>query len=827
MELPVTQPVLIVAIAMAIFLLAPLVSERMRLPGIVGIIVAGAIIGPNALNLLERGSTIILLGTVGLLYLMFMAGVEVDLHGFKRYRNRGITFGALTFLLPQILGTAAILALGYGWATSILVASMFASHTLIAYPIAVRFGIARNQAVTTAVGGTIITDTAALLVLAVVAASTRGDLDVAFWMRLVVLFVAYVAAVWFGLPRIARWFFRHERTGVGTDYLFVMLSLFAGSYLALLAGVEPIVGAFLVGLTLNRLIPEHSLLYHRTRFFGESFFIPFFLLSVGMLVDARVMFGSTRAWTVMIVMTVMVTLTKWLAAKTTQRLFHYTPEEGWTIFGLSVAQAAATLAAALVGREVGLVDDAVLNGVILMILVTAIMGPLVVERYGRLVALQEEKNPYQAAQAPQRILVPMAKPASAMALMELALAIREPDSDEPILPLTVVPADENRAAEYVALAERMLSHAVSHATAANVPVMPLTRVDHNFASGIARGMAETRTSIVVIGWDGRRYSPRGIFGSVLDQLLEQTRQMIMVAKLGHPLNTTERIIVLVPFASDHVPGFLQAARVLKLMTSRLGATLHVLTVGAPAAAYEEQFARIRPVAPLSVESAPDWRAAVEHLQGLVRSDDLVIVLSARPGAISWTPVLERLPARLAELLPESFVMLYLGEVAPERAEVSSGALLSGALARERVLIGMPSSSSADVLRDLLAPTFAEQPERAEEIAALLGSAHAEAAARVAPDVVVLHARVPALPEAMLFLATSPDGVELPHDRTNAHLLFVLLTPEKEAGEHYRQLGAIARLVNDPERTAALVNASSHGELEQVIREAVSSVEMLN
>jgi Kef-type K+ transport system membrane component KefB len=218
---------------------------------------------------------------------------------------------------------------------------MFASHTLLAYPIASRLGIAKNQAVTTTVGGTIITDTAALLVLAVIAASTEGELDMAFWIRLTVGLTIYVAAVWLVLPSIARWFFRSERTGAIAEYIFVFAALFAGSFLAEVAGVEAIVGAFLVGLALNRLIPEQSLLANRIHFIGEAIFIPFFLLSVGMLVDVRVLVGGPRAWQVMIAMTVTVILTKWLAARISGRLFGYSREEWWTMFGLSVPQAAA------------------------------------------------------------------------------------------------------------------------------------------------------------------------------------------------------------------------------------------------------------------------------------------------------------------------------------------------------------------------------------------------------------------------------------------------------------------------------------------------------
>jgi Kef-type K+ transport system membrane component KefB/nucleotide-binding universal stress UspA family protein len=668
MPLPITDPVLIVAVAAAIFLVTPLLVERARVPGMVGVIVAGALVGPNGFNLLLRDQTIVLLGTVGLLYLMFLAGIEIDLHGFRRYRNRSLGFGALTFFLPQLLGIPVGLALGYPLLTSVLLASMFASHTLVSYPIAIRFGISKNQAVTTAVGGTIITDTAALLVLAVVAASTRGALDAGFWIRLVLFLSFFVAAVWLGLPRLARWFFRREGTGGLSEYLFVFATLFAGSYLAAIAGAEAIVGAFLVGLALNRLIPAQSLLSNRIHFVGEAIFIPFFLLSIGMLVDVRVLAGDLRAWEVMIGMTVTVTVTKWMAAFAAQRIYGYTPAEGWTIFGLSVPQAAATLAATLIGMEVGLFDEAVLNGAVMMILVTCILGPAMVERYGRAVALQEEQRPHDPAEAPQRILVPMANPATAEDLMELALVIREPGSPEPVYPLTVVPDDEDRSSLFVATAEKMLSHAVAHAAGADVPVVPLTRVDHNFASGIARGMAENRASVLIIGWDGKPSHRRGMFGSVLDQLLEQTRQQVLVAKLGHPLNTTERVILLIPEGADYLPGFLGAVRTIKQLANHLGAGIHARVVSASSDSYQRAMDRALPTAPVVVERLPSWNDAPAWLGETVRSDDLVVVISARRGSVAWDPALERLPAVLAGLIPESFIMMYPSEV------VASGAV---------------------------------------------------------------------------------------------------------------------------------------------------------
>jgi Kef-type K+ transport system membrane component KefB len=663
LDLPVTNPVLIFALAMLLFVSAPLLIERLRAPGIIGLLVAGALVGPNALNLLARDPTIVLLGTVGLLYIMFIAGVEIDLHGFRRYRNRSLAFGLLTNLLPQGLGIGLGLALGYGWAASILLASMFASHTLVSYPIASRLGLARNEAVTVTVGGTIITDTLALLVLAVVAASVGGVLDAAFWLRLAMSLAVFGALLFVVVPRIARWFFRNQRSGAATEFAFVIATIFTSAYLAELAGIEAIIGAFAAGLALNRLIPEGGLLMNRLQFVGNAIFIPFFLLSVGMLVDVRVLTGGTRAWEVMLGMTAMVIFTKWLAARLTQRLFGYSRDEGTVIFGLSVPQAAATLAATLVGYRLGLFDDAVLNGSILMILVTCVVGPWAVQKYGRRVAMSEKHRPYEPAEAPTRILIPMSNPATAPALLDLALLIREPGSGEPMYPLTVVAGEGVKVEAQVASAETLLSHAVLHAAGTEVPVVPLTRVDYNAASGIARGIAETRSSVVVVGWDARRSAQQWIFGSVLDQLLEQTRQLVVVARLVHPLNTTRQVVLVVPPGAVHAPGFAAAVGVITTVASRLGAVLRCQVVADHPAAFSDRLGGLAPAVPTFVDRVEGWDVLLQRLDGGLSEDDLVVVLSARRGAVTWHRELERLPGQVAQMRSRSFLIVYPPEAA--------------------------------------------------------------------------------------------------------------------------------------------------------------------
>ncbi len=808
------------AISALIFLVAPLVMQRLQGPGLIGLILAGAVIGPNGLNLLARNNTIILLGTVGLLYLMFMAGIEIDMHECRRYRHRSAIFGAITFLIPQSLGTVVMLGMGYDVRTSILIGSMFASHTLLAYPIAMRLGIGRSQAVTTAVGGTIVTDTAALLVLAIIAASTEGELDATFWIRLALGLAFFVAATLVLLPRVARWFFRSERTGAVAEYVFVFAALFVGAYLAELAGIEPIVGAFLVGLALNRLIPEQSVLSNRINFVGEAIFIPFFLLSVGMLADVRVLAAGPRALEVMIVMTATVMASKWLAAWTTGRLFSYESAQWWTIFGLSVPQAAATLAAALVGVEIGLIDDAVLNGTILMILVTCMVGPWVVEKYGRRMALHAERGPVAGGSAPQRILVPMANPATADALMDLALSMREPDSREPIYPLTVVPQHPDGTPINLALAEKMLSHAVAYASAVDIPVVPVTRVDHNFASGISRGVLETRTSMIIIGWDARRTTRHLIFGTVLDQLLEETKQHVIVTRLGHPLNTTSRILLLIPRGSDRIPGFLAMVRAMKLMANRLGASIEGYVVMGPPGVFERYFTSMRPDAPVRLSRLKDWDAAREKLETEVRRDDLVVLISARRGTISWHPALARLPAMLTDLAPESFLVIHPSETDPESSAISSSDQGSLALSASNVVVNLPRTDYREAIRSLLHTADDETRRRTTEVLGRFGEDTDEFTSEPMPGVVIPHLRLSGLDHTTIFLGTSLEGIDFPHTEAPACLIFLVLTPEEPPQEMLRQLAGVARIVNDPDRVEALRLAGTVSRAMSIVTEAI-------
>lgn len=654
---PVTHPVLIVAVAMILFVAAPLLFERARIPGIVGILIAGAVVGPHGLNLLARDGTIILLGTVGLLYIMFLAGVDLDLHGLRRRPSRSVGFGLLTNLLPQLLGLPLGLLLGYGWPASILLGSMFASHTLVAYPVASRLGIVRNDAVTAAVGGTLVTDTLALLVLAVISASVGGSLDAAFWVRLGVSLALFAAVVLLVMPRIARWFFRNERGGSPPQLTLVLAVLFVSAALAEAAGVEGILGAFLAGLALNRLIPEGGLLMNRLHFVGDALFIPFFLLSVGMLVDVRVLAADPRAWLVMVGMTTVVLVTKWMAAAAAGRLYGYDRDEVMVAFGLTIPQAAATLAATLVGYRLELFDDAVLNGSILMILVTCSLGPWTVQRYGRRLALQVDRRREAPTEGASRVLIPVANPGSAEALVALALLFRDLSSREPVHPLTVVPGVGGRVESQVAEAERLLAEVAAFAAGLDVPVVPLTRVDVSPATGIGRAVVETGSSMVVVGWDARRSTERWMFGSVLDQVLEQTRTLVVVARLTASPNATRRIVLILPPRYHLAPGMESLLRAVRTAATRLRAGLAVWCVDPDSPDPTPGWTG----APVDVRRCAGWEALRSALAQDGRPHDLVVVASARRGGVAWDRELERIPGHLAEQEDRSFLMAYPAE----------------------------------------------------------------------------------------------------------------------------------------------------------------------
>ncbi len=824
-NLPINDPVLIFAIVMVIILLAPALIRRLKIPGIVGIILAGTLVGPSVLGLLERDDTIILLGTVGLLYLMFMAGLSIDLNKFEKNKNKSIIFGLISFLIPFGASIPVGLhLLDFSLSSSILLGAIVGSHTLLAYPIANRIGITKNTSVTMAMGGTIVTDVLSLTLLAIVANTLADSSGTVFWVTFAILVIVYTTVVLLGLPRLGNWYFRNVKNQANSEYVFLIALLFITAYLAEQVGLAAIIGAFLAGLTLNRLVPESSTLMSRVQFVGDAYFIPFFLISVGMLVDVSVMIESWEVWIQTALFSGLVIFGKGLAAKITQWIFRYTSDEGWTVAGLTIPQAAATLAVTLVGFEIGLFTQTSVNAVVLMILITCMIGPSLVERYGRKVAINDAKQPYDPSDAPERILVPLANPATAEALMDIAMIIKRENSEEPLFPLTVA-RDSDNVAEQVAESEKMLSHAVVHAAAAEVPVLPVTRVDMNIANGVLRATKELRISTLVIGWNGQISAKQKIFGSILDQLLDNTKQMVLVSKIDHPINTTERVVLMIPPYLDREPGFLGAIDTIKNLVNQIGADLLVVRTKNNQNITRQVIEKREPELEAEFLLLESWSGLLRDERLAFKEEDLLLLLSTRKGTVSWEPNLERMPRIIAQNYPKmNFVTVYpseqLNEELPTHRIRFERSTIVPHISSENVNFELDDMPAEEALNALMERQFRNNPMELKRITNELLDTDTDNLPGDLPGVILTKTRSAEVNSNILFMGISNKGIDFPGIDGKTYLLFVLISPKKSTTQrNLNILTNLARILGSRKTVKKLKAAKSMKEIDEVFQKA--------
>lgn len=829
MTLPITDPVLIFGLTMILILVMPLLFRRLKVPGLVGLILAGAAVGPNALGLLARDATFELLGTVGLLYLMFTAGLSIDLNQFNKLRQRSLLFGLVSFFLPQMLAVfVAGPLLGYSLPASLLLGSIVGSHTLVAYPIAARFGITRNPGVTMVMGGTMVTDLISLLILAIVEAQVSGQSGVAFWLLFVVLVLAFGLAVAFGLPWLGRWFYKNVRHQADAEFVFLLAMVFVTAYLASVVRLAPIIGAFLAGLAFNRLVPEQSSLMTRIRFVGNALLIPFFLISVGMLVDFAVMFTSLRLWVMVLLFSGAVIIGKSLAAILIGWKYKHNWDERWTMIGLTVPQAAATLAVTIIGFELGLFDQEAVNAVVVMILLTCLLGASLVEKFGRAVALHEDDRPYEPSDAPQRILVPLANPETVGDLVDLALLIRNPASDQPIYPLTIARGGIDEAAS-VAASEKLLSHAILHASGADAPVKPLTRIDVSVADGITRAIREERISTVVIGWNGISAARAYVFGTILDELLRESQSMVYVCRIVEPLNTAGRIVVAIPPHAEREPGFPGAVRALKLFANQTGAPLLIVSNATALPGFLDRFRSTRPNVPVESQALDAWSHLTDMLDALIKPHDLLVLLAVRPGSVAWRPSLDRLPRVLASRFStNSFVINYPSLVLPSSLGTHTTTSDSSLAAFERVetlaLDSLTGDDQDEPLRALLTAGLGRDAVALEAVLHLMQH-DMSYAPELLPGAVLFHAHTAALGETLLLAGLSEQGIRLPRTAHPVHVVLVLLAPAELPPErHLAHLAALVQLIRAPEAVVPLRSTALTSLAEEIARVLPASPE---
>ncbi len=647
-RLPWQNPVLIFSLILFIILIAPTVLNRLKIPGIIGLIVSGAIIGPHSLNLLEKGLFTEVFSTVGLLYIMFIAGLELDLNEFKAYRNRSITFGFFSFAIPLGIGfPVCYFALEYDFYASLLTASMFATHTLVTYPIVSRLRVSKNSAVAVTVGGTILTDTAVLMLLAIIVGAHKGNLSLPFWIRLAMSLAVFMGIMFYIVPMITKWFFKKMASEKYAQFIFVLSMVFLAAFLAQLAGVEAIIGAFVAGLALNPLIPNNSALFNRIEFIGNALFIPFFLISVGMLVDIGILFNGARALIVAGALIVVAITGKWLASFFTQQVFKYSRHERRLIFGLSNAHAAATLAIILVGYREEILDINILNGTIVLILVTCIVASFATEGAAKKVRIsmgESDDIPRLSTGGAERLLLPILNTGNMEKAIEFAILIKDERSKFPISILTVVP--NNAAAEKnVAFARRTLEDFVYETTAMESPVEIIATIDHNASSGIARAAKEIMADIVIMGWPRKSGFMEKIVGGKMDVILEGTRQTLFVCHFEKPLANHSRLVVALPPLAELEGGFPVWWRKITRLTQQLATPILFYCNETTQKAILKLMDSHRTQGAIRFDNLLHWESLVDHPPKPYPLD-LYVFVAAREGSVSYLRAMENLPAKL-------------------------------------------------------------------------------------------------------------------------------------------------------------------------------------
>ena len=677
--LPLTNPVLKFLVILVIILFAPILLNKIKIPHILGLIIAGAIIGPNGFNLLLRDSSIILSGTAGLLYIMFLAGLEIDLGVFKKNSFKSLLFGMYTFIIPMMLGiVTGIYILQLSVLTSVLLASMFASHTLIAYPILRKLGVLRNRVVSISVGGTMITDTLALLVLAIVVGMAKGEVNNEFWTKLTISIALFGLTIMILFPIVARWFFKNYKDNV-SQYIFVLVMVFLGAVLAEAAGVEAIIGAFLAGLALNRLIPNSSPLMNRIDFVGNAIFIPFFLIGVGMLVDYRVFFKDFETIKVATVMTIIATSGKFIAAWLTQKTFKFSIDERRLIFGLSNAQAAATLAAVTVGYNViigesadgepiRLLNESILNGTIIMILITCTIATFVAHKGAINIAMAESSSLESSeSEIEEKILIPVSNPETVEELVDLSSLIKSKDNRTGFFALNIINSITHES-DADSIGKELLEKAVIAASSTDIFLHKLLRYDSNITNGITNVIKEQNITDLILGLHIKKNFSGSFLGSLTEGILSQTTTTTFIYRPVQPISTIKRHLVIIPINAEHELGFPFWLLKVWNIARNTGAKLQFYGTDKTIKIIRDVYL----IHPIEAEFRlfDDWNDFLIISRDIESDDNLIIILS-RVNKHSYHDNMVNIPSYLSKYFKSnSFILVY-----PKQGGISENGMI--------------------------------------------------------------------------------------------------------------------------------------------------------
>jgi Kef-type K+ transport system membrane component KefB len=643
-----------------IILLSPILLRRIRIPGIIGLILSGIIIGPKGLGVIGENSLaaegwIKLFSTIGLLYIMFMAGLELDLNQFRRYYKKSVFFGLFTFFIPILLGyPLCYYGLHLSPLASLLTSSMFATHTLVAYPIMSKFGLSKHSSVAITVGGTILTDTAVLIILAIISSASKGQLDVTFWVRLLTSLAFFSIIMFIVVPRITRWFLKKLDSEKSSQYIFVLSVVFFSAFLAEVAGVEHIIGAFVAGLVLNRFIPHNSVLMNRIDFIGNSLFIPSFLIFVGMVVDYRALFQGSWPLIIAAVLTTFAIFSKWLAALATQLLFKMSKVERKVIFGLSTSHAAATLAIIMVGYQDNILSINIVNGTILLILFTCMTASFVTEHAGKelliQIADQGEDEIYESKLRNKHLVVAMNELSGNEKLLEFALQVSDPKVINPISIVSVLPTS-SFAERIIHKSRKNLEEIVKHFSGYETKLNTIATIDLNISSGISRVSKELFADVVMVNDSNKINLIKRIVGDDRAHLMDSCDKTIFFCQVERPSVNYEKIVVVAPLLAELEPAFVSwVERVLRLA--------HELKIPIVAYMHAQTYERFVKVAVANkIDASYSFKELEEvddfFLYATRNDNDFVLVVGARTGSVSYFTEVDSFVAKVQKVYEDN------------------------------------------------------------------------------------------------------------------------------------------------------------------------------
>ena len=669
-DLPlIKDPTMIFFVVLLIILLAPIIMSKLRIPHIIGMVLAGVLVGPHGLNVLARGSSFEIFGQVGIYYIMFLAGLEMDLESVKKNSRYFLLFGFLTCLIPWGLTyVMALTILHYSQGTSFLLGCIMASNTLVAYPIVGRYGLQRYPSVALSVGSSMISLFLSLVMLAALAATEEGVAlpfttqlsplvgQVLFWLFFLLKLAVFMVGATTLIPRLTRYFLRRYSDSV-MQYIFVLAVMFLSAALTSLIGLEGIFGAFFSGLIMNRFIPRVSPLMNRIEFIGNAIFIPYFLIGVGMLINVGTLLQGGEVLWIVLLIAFFGTFGKAVAAYISSLLFHLPQRDGSMMFGLTSAHAAGAIAMVMVGMRLDLVNDDMLNGVVMMILVTCIISTIVTERSAQAIILQEKTHLQRKVRKneDERVLVCVKYPDIAPQLINLALLIRSRHPNRGLVALNVVYDDANSAAareEGLLLLEQLQKQA----TAADVPMQIQVRLATNIANGIKHAFRECGCSEIILGMHVHTERNAKFWGDFLQSLYNGLNRQIMLSRFVQPLNTLRRIQVAVPSRAEFEPGFHRWLERLCRIAGQLDCRIQFHGRNESLALIDEYINNQHPSVRTEYTAMAHWNE-LPQLAANIADDHLFVVVTARKGTISYKNALERLPDELQQFFSGKNLMI--------------------------------------------------------------------------------------------------------------------------------------------------------------------------